>query len=440
MTQLHLTPFDVAAILVVLVAAVGFANERLVKLPPSIAMTAGGAAVSVVIVLIDQYFPSAHAALIVRNFVSTIDLKTTLLDGMLAFLLFAGGLQVDWGEMHRGRWPILALSTVGVLLSTAIVGGGFWLMAKAFALPLPLIWCLVFGALISPTDPVAVIAILCRTSCPETLKATVAGESLFNDGIGVVVFSILLAAALGGDGLSDQEFVQAFAVEALGGVFLGFAVGWLGFAAMNSIDDYTVELIITLAMVMGGYALAQSIGVSGPVAMAVAGLLIGNAGVAYAMSDSVRDHVLKFWTLVDELLNALLFLLIGLELIAINPTGQQALLGAAAIPLVLFARWVSVLLPLKTLRALLGRATIPTLVWGGLRGGICIALALSLPDGPARAVILTVTYVVVLFSVVVQGGTIGHVVRRLSDEPPCESADTAATCEVALGGASHGNE
>lgn len=426
MADANLAPFDAAAILIGVVAAVGYINERFFRLPPSIAMTAAGAASSMLIVLVDQLVPGAHAAILVRSFVSRVDLKATLLDGMLAFLLFAGALHVDWSEMRKGRWPILALSTIGVLLSTLIVGGGFWLLSAVFGISIPLVWCFVFGALISPTDPVAVIAILNRTTCPPSLRATVAGESLFNDGVGVVVFTILLGAAMGAGGFSFTGAAEAFVVEALGGVVLGLVFGWIGFAAMRGIDEYNVELIITLAIVMGGYATARIIGVSGPVAMAVAGLLIGNIGVAYAMSESCRDHVLKFWALADELLNAVLFLLIGLELIAVDPSFHVALLGAATIPIVLLARWVSVAVPLKTIRTLLGRATMPTLVWGGLRGGICIALALSLPAGPAQSVILTVTYVIVLFSVLVQGGTIGRVIIRLSDEPPCAETDAPA--------------
>lgn len=428
------TPLDMAAVLIVMVAVIGFLNEKFVRLPPSIAMTAIGALGSLAVIAIDWSVPGAGAAPKVASFIDKLDFHSTLMNGMLAFLLFAGALHVDWREMSRGRWLILALSTIGVLISTALVGGGFYLLSNAMGFAVPWLWCLVFGALISPTDPVAVMAVLHRTACPASLKATVAGESLFNDGVGVVVFTILAGAALGHGGhFTALGAFEEFLMEAGGGVILGLAVGWLGFLAMRSIDEYNVELIITLAVVMGGYAIARLIHVSGPVAMAVAGLLTGNAAVAHAMTEPVRDHILKFWAMIDELLNAVLFLLIGLVLVAVQPEPRVALLGALCIPLVMLARFVSVLLPLKTFRALLGKAAIPTLVWGGLRGGISVALALSLPPGPARGTILAATYVVVLFSVLVQGGSIGRVIKKLTEEPPCapEPEEAAIAQQVA---------
>ncbi|MCW3796219.1 sodium:proton antiporter [Sphingomonas sp. BN140010] len=408
--------FDIAATLVVLVAAFGYVNHRLLRLPQSVAMTAMGAVVSLLVVLFDRLNPAAGLSGHAAAFLGGVDFETTLLDGMLSFLLFAGALHVDWHELRRGRWPILVLSTIGVLLSTVLVGGGSYLLTQLLGVPVPMIWCLVFGALISPTDPVAVMAVLKRTNCSPTLQATVAGESLFNDGVGVVVFSILLTVAASGADFTVPHFLEAFFVEAGGGVLLGLLVGWIGFVAMRSIDEYNVELMITLAIVMGGYALGDWLGVSGPVAMAVAGLLIGNAGVAYAMSDVTRDHVLKFWALVDELLNAVLFLLIGLEIIAISPSPTLLLLGALAIPVLLVARFLSVAVPLALIRSLPERPARVTLVWGGLRGGISVALALSLTAEPARTAILTVTYLVVLFSVLVQGATIGPVLKRLDGD------------------------
>ena len=419
MYQLGLTPFDAASIIVVLVAIVGFANQRLLRLPPSIAMTTTGALASLLIIAADHLLPGRGLSAMVGEFMSSLNFQETLLNGMLCFLLFAGALHVDWDEMQRGRWPILALSTLGVLLSTFLIGAGFYGLTLLMGVPVAPVWCFVFGALISPTDPVAVMAVLRRTSCPPTLQATVAGESLFNDGVGVVVFSILLSVAVGGESFSTMNAVREFLVEAGGGLVAGLAVGWIGYLAMRDIDDFNVELMISLAIVMGGYSICRWVGVSGPVAMAVAGLLIGNAGVAYAMSETTRDHVLKFWALVDELLNAVLFLLVGLELVAVAPDRPLALLGLLGIPLALASRAVSVVLTLAGMRSIRSPVTFATLVWGGLRGGISVALALSLPAEPEKAAVLTATYAIVLFSVIVQGGSIGGLLKRVEKEHAC---------------------
>ncbi|WP_156681221.1 cation:proton antiporter [Sphingomonas profundi] len=408
-----ITPFDAAAILIVLAATLGYLNRRFLHLPQTIGLTVMGAIASLIVVGIDRLSPGSRLSHEIVAFIAGIDFHATLMDGMLSFLLFAGALHIDWSEMHRGRWAILILSTVGVLASTAIVGFGFQFIAGLMGLSIPLIWCLVFGALISPTDPVAVMAIMRQAAVPPTLQATVAGESLFNDGVGVVVFAIILAAATGAEPLSLGHATHLFLMEAGGGIALGLVIGWLAYRGMHSIDDYQVEVMISLAVVMGGYAVARWLHVSGPVAMAVAGLIIGNHGVAHAMSDVTRDYLLKFWALIDDILNAVLFLLIGLEVVTIPSDMRLILLGAAAIPLVLLARGVSVLLPLAALRPFLslGNLAPVTLIWGGLRGGISVALALGLPDGPARAFALAATYLVVLFSVIFQGGTIERVLR-----------------------------
>ena len=418
-----LSPFDAASILIVLAAVLGYLNHRLFKLPASVGLTVMGAIASLIVIIVDRLMPTRHLSELVVGFLASIDFHTTLMDGMLSFLLFAGALHVDWAEMRKARLPILLLSTVGVLISTALVGGGFWLVSGWLGVAVPILWCMVFGALISPTDPVAVMAVLQRAAVPPTLRAVVAGESLFNDGVGVVVFSIVLASALGLESFSVTTAATVFVVEAGGGILLGFIVGWIAFRAMRSIDDYSVEVMISLAVVMGGYSLAQWIHVSGPVAMAVAGLIIGNHGVAYAMSDLTRDYLIKFWALIDEILNAVLFLLIGLEVIAIAPDGRVLVLGGICILLVVLARFISVFIPLTAMRSVisLGVLGTPTLVWGGLRGGISIALALSLPESPVRTTILAATYVVVMFAVVVQGGTVGLLIKRLS------TISTAAT-------------
>lgn len=403
-----------------LAAVLGYINHRFVRLPPSIGFTIMGAIASLTVIAIDKVLPSSRMGEEVVAFLARIDFHSTLMDGMLSFLLFAGALHVDWQQMRLGRWPILILSTFGVLLSTFLVGAGSYLISTISGLKLPFLWCLVFGALISPTDPVAVMAILKRAKVMPTLEATVAGESLFNDGVGVVVFTILLAAAVGAEPFSLGHAGQLFLLEAGGGVLLGLAAGWIGYRAMHSIDDYQTEVMISLAIVMGGYALAHALHVSGPVAMAVAGLLIGNHGVAHAMSDTTQDYLLKFWSLLDDMLNAILFLLIGLEVVTLPADARLLLLALLAIPLVIAARAASVLVPLTFLRPVLdlGRLAPITLIWGGLRGGISVALALSLPEGPMRSSALAATYMVVLFSVLVQGGTIERVLRRARQAGP----------------------
>ncbi len=417
--SLSLTPFNAAAILIVAAAVLGYVNFRFLRLPSSIGLTVMGAIASLVVVALDELLPASSVSRQFAEFIAGIDFHSTLMDGMLSFLLFAGALHVSWQQLHKGRWAILVLSTVDVVLSTAIIGGGFLWLTHATGHPLPAIWCFVFGALISPTDPVSVMSVLKRTSVSPVLEATVAGESLFNDGVGVVIFAILLGTAMSGTPLDMGHAALLFAEEAGGGVLLGLIIGWIAFRAMRSIDDYKVEVLISLATVMGGYAIASPLHVSGPVAMAVAGLIIGNAGVAHAMSDTTRDYLHKFWDLVDDILNTVLFLLIGLEVVTVPRDGSLILLGAGAIALSLLARSVSVLLPLSGFgKARAAGPVVPvTLIWGGLRGGISVALALGLPPGNERNIILAATYAVVLFTVIVQGGTIAKVLQRLDRSP-----------------------
>jgi CPA1 family monovalent cation:H+ antiporter len=410
-----MSPFDAAAALVVLAAVLGYLNYRFIGLQHTIGLTVMGALASLAVVGADALYPAGGLGLAVRGFLAGIDFHKALMEGMLSFLLFAGALHVDLGNLLQRKITVFLMATVGVLVSTAIVATGFKLAGSLLGLELPFLWCLVFGALISPTDPVAVLGILKSAKVPPTLEAKVAGESLFNDGVGVVVFSILLAAALGAEPFSLARAVELFAVEALGGALLGLVLGWIVYRAMKAIDEHNLEVLLTLALVMGGYALAHRIHVSGPVAMAVAGLLIGNHGTRFAMSERTREHVTRFWSLLDEVLNSVLFLLIGLEVIAIALEAAPLLLGLASIAVVLAARAVAVGLPIAVLSrfAPFTKGAFPVLVWGGLRGGISIALALSLPDGPIKATILTATYVVVVFSVVVQGATVGAMARRV---------------------------
>ncbi len=408
-----MTVFELAALLVVLAAVLGFLNYRLVGLPHTVGLTVMGALASFALVATDSILPGFGIRAVVDAVLGEVDFARTLLDVLLSFLLFAGALHVDLTYLLQRRWLVLALATFGVLLSTAMIGLAFWYLAGWLGFGLPLLWCLTFGALISPTDPVAVMSILKTLGVPPTLEAAIAGESLFNDGVGVVLFLILLAAA-GGEALSVGRALELFFVEAVGGFLLGLALGWLAYRAMRAIDEHNLEVLISLALVMGGYALAGRLGVSGPVAMAAAGLLIGNHAYNYAMSDRTRRHLTDFWSLLDEILNSVLFLLIGLEVAAIDFAFSHILAGLIAIPLVLVARAVSIGLPFALLRRSYDFApgAYAVMVWAGLRGGISIALALLLPAGSLRDLVLTATFLVVLFSVVVQGTTIGLLARR----------------------------
>ncbi|MGB3739355.1 MAG: sodium:proton antiporter [Pontixanthobacter sp.] len=407
------TPFDLAAMLVVASAVFGWFNHHFIKLPHVIGLTVMGALASVGLVVANNFIPGVTLDDTVARLLEDMNFTDTLLQGMLSFMLFAGALHVDIARLRADWLPVLLLSTVGVATSTALVGLAAWGVGTLLALPIAPIWYFVFGALISPTDPVSVLGVLKEEKVDEGLQASVAGESLFNDGVGIVVFTILLAAAVTGQEFSLSEAARLFAVEAGGGVAVGLAAGWLGYRAMRSMDQYALEVTISLAVVMGGYALCSYFYISGPLAMAVAGLVIGNQGVAYAMSDVTRDYVLKFWELIDELLNSVLFLLIGLEVIALVPGLPHALLGLAAIPITLAARAASVTISTRMVPAAKpeARGAWKVLWWGGLRGGISIALALSLPPGPTRDLLLASTFAAVLFSVLVQRSTLGRVIE-----------------------------
>ena len=406
--------FDTAAILVVMAAALGYLNHRVLGLPHAIGMTVIGTIAALCLVAADALVPSLGLGLAARGFLEKVDFPKALLQGMLSFLLFAGALHVNLEHLLSRRWMVALAATIGVVLSTVLVGLGFWLVSGWLGLDVPLLWCWVFGALISPTDPVAVVGILRSIGLPERLEARIVGESLFNDGVGVVVFSILLAAATGSDTFSLGHAAELFLVEAGGGVVLGLAVGGIGYAAMKRIDEHNIEVLITLAMVMGGYALAQALGVSGPVAMAVAGLLIGSHGIAHAMSERTATHLTNFWSLLDELLNSVLFLLIGLEAVTLIGDLAYVAAGIVMIAVVLAARALSIGGPMLMLGRLspFREGTFPVLVWGGLRGAISIAMALSLQGTAHREEIVTVTFVVVIFSVVVQGLTMPRLARH----------------------------
>ena len=407
--------FDIAAAVVVCAAVFGYFNHRFIGLRQTIGLTVMGALASLVLVAVDRLLPEQALGRQLIAFIKSIDFEVTVMDGLLSFLLFAGALHIDLQALRRSAWAIGIITISGVIVSTAVIGGLAWLAVGAAGLHLPLIWCLLFGALISPTDPVAVLGILKSAQVPASLEATVAGESLFNDGVGIVVFGIFLGMATGAGDVSLGSAARLLATEALGGGALGLAAGWLSFLALRSINEHNLEVLITLALVMGGYALAHRLHVNGPVAMAVAGLIIGNHGRRLAMSDVTRDYVTKFWSLIDETLNAVLFLLIGIEVVVVLDDWDLILFGLAAVPVTLAARAISVGLPMLALRRAsdLPRGSYAILVLGGVRGGISIALALSLPESFQKHIVVLATYVVVLFSDIVQASAVGAVARRL---------------------------
>jgi CPA1 family monovalent cation:H+ antiporter len=406
--------FEITAVLVILAALASYLNYRLIRLPNTIGIMVITLALSLLVVLASFLGLPLQAG--AHKILDAIDLEEALLHGMLGFLLFAGALHINLNHLGEQKWTIASLATVGVVLSTVLVGGLAHLVLGWVDLETPFMVCLLFGALISPTDPIAVLGIMTRVGAPKSLEVKFAGESLFNDGVGVVVFLVILAVVKRGGGVTPGEVGMLFFEEAVGGAVFGLALGLLGYFFLKTVDNYQVEALLTLALVFGGYALADGLHISGPIAMVVAGLLIGNQGRALAMSDTTRARLDDFWELIDEALNSVLFALLGIEVLVLPLTPSHLLAGVAMIPAVLLARFVSVGGVVRILS--LGRSFTPgairILVWGGLRGGISVALALSLPDIPGRPVIIAITYVVVVFSIVVQGLTIGPLIRRLS--------------------------
>ncbi|MBL0218802.1 MAG: sodium:proton antiporter [Myxococcales bacterium] len=407
-----MTSFELAAILLSLAAGLGYLNARVLRLPSTIGLMAMALFGSLVIVGLDAAGIIDSTRL--EQIVAQADFGHTLLHGMLGFLLFAGALHIDLTDLSTHRWSIGLLALGGTVLSTAIVGLATYGMMILLGHDLGLANSLVFGALISPTDPIAVLGILKSAKAPSELAIQIGGESLFNDGIGVVVFLVVLGVASGGD-MSAGDVAALFAREALGGAVFGLALGYVGFRLLRSINAYSVEVLITLALVIGGYAAAERLHVSAPIAVVVAGVVVGNQGRRLAMSDETRHHVDLFWELIDEILNAVLFLMLGLEATRLKVTSGLAVAASLAIPLVLLARLVSVAIPISLLRlrSTLSPHAIKIMTWGGLRGGISVALALSLPEGPTRDTILVLTYAVVACSILVQGLTLAPLVRRL---------------------------
>ncbi len=400
------------SILITLAALFSYINYRYIKLPTTIGIMLIALIISAGLIIagklgLESLF--VYAESILRG----IDFHQTLMNGMLSFLLFAGALHVNLKDLAQQKWLVLSLATFGVVVSTFLVGGLTWLVLSAFGLQISYIYCLLFGALISPTDPIAVMGILKQAGAPKSLEVKIAGESLFNDGIGVVIFVVLLGIAVGGTEPTVASVALLFVQEAIGGIVYGLLIGYIAFSMLRTVDNYQVEIMLTLALVMGGYALAHALHLSGPIAMVVAGLLIGNHGRQYAMSEATQFRLDNFWELVDEILNAVLFVIIGLEVLVLAFKMEYILITLAIIPLVLGVRFVSVAFPVKLLSRLrsFSPRVIEIMTWGGLRGGISIALALSLPLGPEREVILAITYLVVAFSILVQGLTVSQVVK-----------------------------
>jgi CPA1 family monovalent cation:H+ antiporter len=413
--------FDIVAVLIGLSAVFSWLNERYLKLPTAIGLMFIALVMSLVLLLPLPFFhgfeQDADAML------KDIDFGQTLLHGMLAFLLFAGALHVNLNDLAKQKWAIGILATASVAGATLLIGGGAYLLFAALGIQMPLIYCLLFGALVSPTDPIAVLGILKSAGAPKSLETKITGESLFNDGAAVVLFLALLHIAEGSGQFAPGLVLGLFLKEVLGGLLLGLVAGGLAYSMLKRVDNYSVEVLITLALATGGYAIAEHTHVSAPIAVVVAGLLIGNQGRAVAMSERTIEHLANFWELVDQILNAVLFVLIGLEVLVIDLSGELLLAGLLAIPLALAARLVSVGLPIGVMRRFrsFSPGVVSILTWGGLRGGISVALALSLPVGEHRDILVTVTYVVVVFSVLVQGLTLGMLVRAKAGQASAET-------------------
>ena len=408
-----MTFLQISSALIVLASAFAAINSIFLRLPSAIGILIVSLSASFCLLCIDLIWPSLGLLTIMHTAVEGFQFSSALLEGMLGLLLFAGALHVKLTDLKTNWRVILLMATIGVALSTVVAGVGFSWITGA-----PLMIALVFGALISPTDPVAVLGVLRAANLKKSLETKIAGESLFNDGVGYVVFLVLVGIAfpvgnLHSDGLSDA--IKLFVQEAAGGALLGIVLGWATYKIMIKIDDYSVEVLLTLALAFGGYQLAIWLHVSAPIMAVCAGLLIGDELTSHAMSQKTRDYVDAFWKLIDEILNAILFLMIGLEVFAIAFSMGAVVAGVLSIGLSLLARFVAVVVPITLLRPFreFSKGIVPIMTWGGLKGGISVALALSLPDSEGKPLILTVTYIVVLFSIIVQGLTVAPLARRV---------------------------
>ncbi len=407
--------FHVVSVLIVLSAVFGYINYRFLRLPHTIGMMLSALITS--LGLIGLGYLNIGFKQEITKAIQGIDFSYILLNVMLSFLLFAGAINVNSQKLLESKYPVMIFATLGVIMSTFIVGTVFYYSLELLKIRIDYIYCLLFGALISPTDPIAVLGILKEAGIPKSLEVKITGESLFNDGVAVVIFlSLYQVAKIGIENLSTIDVGLLFLREAGGGIILGFALGYAGFYLLKSIDNYKVEVVITLAIVTGGYSLAEILQVSGPLSMVVAGIITGNRGRRYAMSDTTQSYVYKFWEMTDEILNALLFMLIGFEFLVIDLKPFYLLIGLLGVVVILFARFVSVGIPVQAMKYTFTKHSILILTWGGLRGGISVALALSLQPEMNKSFFVAITYVIVLFSIGVQGLTISKLVKRLKFE------------------------
>lgn len=400
------------SVLIVLTAIFSYVNERYLKLPSTIGIMLMAMLVSIALVITGNIFPNLFASF--SRFIANLDFTEILMGAMLNFLLFAGAIHVRLKDLREQRAPIIVFSTISVIISTVLVGSIVYYILPLFRLNVPLIQCLVFGALISPTDPIAVLGILKKAGVRKSLETKVAGESLFNDGVAVVVFVVLLELAKGSDiDLSFTNISWLLIKEALGGFGMGVLLGFIGSRAMQRIDSANVSALITLAVVMGGYLIARAMHISGPLTMVAAGLVVGNFGKATRISVNTRDYLDKFWELIDEIMNAILFLIIGFELLLIPNITKYWLIGVISIAVVLLARFLSIWGPTRIIPFMpkFDRQTMTILVWGGLRGGVSVALALSIDEHLNKNLFLAMTYFIVVFSIVVQGLTVGKITK-----------------------------
>lgn len=406
--------FLIISILVTLSAIFAYLNERFLKLPDTIGIMVISLIFSLGLILTGNLFPGLYHA--TENFVSSIDFGTVLVDIMLCFLLFAGALHTDISLLKYNHRAISAYAVIGVLLSALITGVLMFYVFRWFGQDINIWYCIVFGALVAPTDPIAVLGILTKAGAPKQAEIKIVGESLFNDGIGVVLFlSLIKIISIGTENITGSEIILLLLQEVGGGILLGIILGYVGFYMMKRIDNYQAEILITLAMVMGGYSLAEGLHVSGPLAMVMAGLFTGSRAKAEAMSHTTELYLDKFWELADVLLNAILFVLIGLELLVLEFSTPFLISGLLAIPISILARYLSLVIPSTFLKNWVGtdHKTIQLMTWGGLRGGLSIAMALSLQDPLPRNLFVAMTYIIVLFSIIVQGMTLGKLVKRL---------------------------